>query len=46
MQTMNNTLFNDRWVIDEIKEEMKSSWKLMKIKTQPARIYGTQQRQS
>jgi hypothetical protein len=38
---LNNTLFNDQWVIDEIKEEIKSSWKLMKMKTQPTRTYGT-----
>jgi hypothetical protein len=43
---LNNTLLNDEWVIDEIKEEIKSSWKSMKMKTQPTRIYGTQQRQS
>jgi hypothetical protein len=43
---MNNTLLNDQWVIDEIKEEVKGSWKLMKMKTQPTRTYGTQQRQS
>jgi hypothetical protein len=42
---LNNILLNDEWVIDEIKEEIKSSWKLMKIKTLPTRTYGTQQRQ-
>jgi hypothetical protein len=26
-------LLNDQWVIDEIKEEIKVSWKLMKMKT-------------
>jgi hypothetical protein len=26
-------LLNDEWVIDEIKEEIKCSWKLMKMKT-------------
>jgi hypothetical protein len=40
---LNNTLLNDKWVIDEIKEEIKR--KLMKMKTQPTRTYGTQQRQ-
>jgi hypothetical protein len=34
---LNNTLLNDEWVIDEIKEEIKGSWKLMKMKTQPTR---------
>jgi hypothetical protein len=41
---VNNTLFNNQWVIDEIKEEIKR--KLMKMKTRPIRTYGTQQRQS
>jgi hypothetical protein len=43
---LHNTLLNDQWVIDKIKEEIKYSWKLMKMKTQPTRKYGTQQRQS
>jgi hypothetical protein len=43
---MNNTFLNDQWVIDEIKEELKGSWKLMKMKTQLTRTYGTEQRQS
>jgi hypothetical protein len=43
---LNKTLLNDEWVINEIKEEIKGSWKLMKMKTQPTRIYETQQRQS
>jgi hypothetical protein len=30
---LNNKLLNDEWVIDEIKEEMKRIWKLMKMKT-------------
>jgi hypothetical protein len=30
----------------EKKRKFKSSWKLMKMKTQPTRTYGTQQRQS
>jgi hypothetical protein len=30
---MKNTLLNDQWVIGEIKEEIKGSWKLMKMKT-------------
>jgi hypothetical protein len=39
---LNKTLLNDQWVIDEIKD----SWKLMKMKTRPTRTYGTQQRRS
>jgi exonuclease III len=42
----NKTLLNDQWVIDELKEEIKISWKLMEIKTQPTRTHRTQQRQS
>jgi hypothetical protein len=30
---LNNTLLNDQWVTDEIKEEIKFSRKLMKMKT-------------
>jgi hypothetical protein len=30
---LNNTLLNIQWVIDEIKKEIKGSWKLMKMKT-------------
>jgi lysyl-tRNA synthetase class I len=32
-QKLNNTLLKDRWVIDEIKEEIKNFLKLMKMKT-------------
>jgi hypothetical protein len=42
---LNNSLLNEQRIIDEIKEEIKMSWKLMKMKTQPTRTYGTQQRQ-
>jgi hypothetical protein len=43
---LNNTLLNDKWVIDEIKEEIKRFLEVMKMKTQPTRTYGTQRRQS
>jgi hypothetical protein len=43
---LNNTLLNDQWVIDEKKEEIKGSWKLMKMKTRLTGTYGTQERQS
>jgi hypothetical protein len=43
---LSNTLFNDQWFIEEMTEKIKSSWKLMKMKTPPARTCGTQQRQS
>jgi hypothetical protein len=38
---LNNTLLNDQWDIDKIKEEIKGSWKLIKMKTQPTRTFGT-----
>jgi hypothetical protein len=43
---LNNTLLNDQCVIKELRGKSKSSWNLMKMKTQPNRTYGTQQRQS
>jgi hypothetical protein len=42
----NNSLLNEQRVIDEIKEEIKKFWNSIKMKTQPTRTYGTQQRQS
>jgi hypothetical protein len=39
-------MLNDQYVIEEIREEIKVSWNLMKIKTQPIGTCGTQQRQS
>jgi hypothetical protein len=38
---LNSTLLNDQWVIDEIQEEIKRLWQLMKMKTQPIRTFGT-----
>jgi hypothetical protein len=35
-------LLNDKGVIDEIKEKIKSNWKLKKMKTLPIWTYGTQ----
>jgi hypothetical protein len=32
--SLNNMLLHDQWVIEEIREEIKSSWNLMKMKTQ------------
>jgi hypothetical protein len=41
---LNNTLLNDEWVIDEIKEEIK---KFLEVnENENTRTYGTQQRQS
>jgi hypothetical protein len=42
---LNNILVHDQWVIKEIREEIKKFWNLMKMKAQPIRTYGTQQRQ-
>jgi exonuclease III len=41
---LNNTLLNDQWVIKEIREESKGSWKLMTMKTPPTRTYRSQQK--
>jgi hypothetical protein len=43
---LNNSLLNEQWVIMKTKRKLKSSWKSMKMKTQPTRTNGTQQRQS
>jgi hypothetical protein len=37
---LNNTLLNDQWVIEEIREEIKNFLHLMKMTTQPIRTYG------
>jgi hypothetical protein len=39
-------LLNNEWVIDEIKEEIKSFLEVNENEKQPTRTYGTQQRQS
>jgi hypothetical protein len=38
-------LLHDQWVIEGIREEIKNSWNLIRMKAQPKRIYGMQQRQ-
>jgi hypothetical protein len=43
---LNNSLLNKQWVTDEIKEEIKKFLEGMNMKTQPTRIYGTQEKQS
>jgi hypothetical protein len=40
---LSNSVLNEQWIIDEIKKEIKNSWKSMKMRTQPTRTYGTQQ---
>jgi hypothetical protein len=40
---LNNLWLNNQWVIEEIREEIKSSRNLMKMKTQLIRISGVQQ---
>jgi hypothetical protein len=30
---LNKTLLNDQWITDELKEDIKGSWNLMKMKT-------------
>jgi hypothetical protein len=43
---MNNTLLNDKWVIDEIKEEIKRFLEVNENENMTYQNYGTQQRQS
>ena len=38
---LNSILFNSKCVNNEIKEEIKSFWKQMKMDTQQLKIYGT-----
>jgi hypothetical protein len=38
----NNTLLQCQCVIKDIREEIKSSWNVMRMKTQPFRIFGTE----
>ena len=37
----NSMLLNNGWVKNEIREEIKSFWKQMKMDTQQLKIYGT-----
>jgi hypothetical protein len=41
---MNNTVLDDQWVIEEIREIAKSSKNLMKMQAQSTRTFGIQQR--
>ena len=41
---LNNMLLNNEWVSQEIKEEIKITWKQMKTKTQWSEIFGMQQK--
>jgi hypothetical protein len=43
---MNNTMLDDQWVIEEIREEIKKFLEFKEMKAQPIRTYGTKQRQS
>ena len=43
---LKSTVPKDERVNQEIREELKDSWKLMKTKTQPFKIFGIQQKQS
>jgi hypothetical protein len=38
---LTNTLLKPWWVIEEIRDEIKSSWNLMIMKTQPTKTYQT-----
>ena len=43
---LNSMLLNNEWVKNEIKEEIKTFWKQMKMNSQQPKTYGTQRRQS
>ena len=43
---LNRMLLNNEWVKNEIREEIKTFWKQMKMNSQQVKTYGTQQRQS
>ena len=41
---LNNMLLNNQWITEEIKEEIKNSWRQMKMKTQQFKICRMQQK--
>ena len=41
----NNMLLNNQWITEEIKEEIKNTWRQIKMETQQPKIYGMQQMQ-
>ena len=41
---LNNMVLNNEWVNQEIKEEIKSTWKQMEMKTQWPQTFGMQQK--
>jgi hypothetical protein len=41
---LNNTLLNDQWVIDEIKEDIKRFLEVHENENKPTRTYGIPQR--
>ena len=43
---LKNMLLKNEWVKNEIREEIKTFWKQVKMNSQQPRTYGTQQRQS
>jgi hypothetical protein len=43
---LNNSLLNEQWIIDAIKEEIKKFLEVNENETQPTGTYGTQLRQS
>ena len=42
---LNNMLLKNQWVNEEIKKEIKNTWRQMIMKTQPLKIYGMLQKQ-
>ena len=41
---LTNMLLNDQWITEEIKEEIKNTWRQMKMKIQQPKIYRMQQK--
>ena len=42
MLRLNNMLLKDQWLTEEFKEEIKITWRQMKMKTQQYKFYGVQ----
>ena len=43
---LNDMLLNNEWVNQEIKEEIKNTWRQMKVKTQWSKIFGVRKRRT
>ena len=43
---LNNMLSNNEWINNEIKEELKNTWKQIKMRTRESKLCGTRGQQS